>query len=171
MISALLAGERAVVRAGDLLLGQLVEPDREPLGEAAAVDEDDRRAVLLDELEDRRVDRGPDRAGLGRLAHVVERHDDLEIEVLARAGVDDPDRAVAGDEASDLLDRALGRGEADPLHRLVEQRVEALEREREVGAALRPGDGVHLVHDHGLERAQRLARLRGQHQEERLRAS
>ena len=123
----------------------------------------------LTSSSDRRIDRGPDRAGLGRLAHVVERHDHLEVELLAGAGVDELDRAVAGDEAADLLDRALGRGEADPLHRLVEQRVEAFEREREVGAALRPGDGVHLVHDHGLERAQRLARLRGQHQEERLR--
>ena len=36
-------------------------------------------------------------------------------------------------------------------------------------AALRAGDGVHLVDDHGLDPAQRLARLRGQHQEERLR--
>ena len=49
-----------------------------------------------------------------------------------------------------------------------EQLVEPLERQREVGAALGPGDGVHLVDDHGLDAAQRLAGLRGQHQEERL---
>ena len=58
----LLARERAVVCARDFLLGQLVQSHGQPLGEPAVVDEDDRRAVLLDELEDRRVDRGPDRA-------------------------------------------------------------------------------------------------------------
>ena len=166
----LLARERAVVRARNLFLGELVQPHRQPLGQAPVVDEDDRRAVLLDELEDRRVDRRPDRAGVrlvagvhldavlhhrlgelvrrAELAQVLDRHDDLEIEILARAGVDELDRAVAGDEAADLLQRALRRREADPLRRLVEQRVEALEREREVGAALRAGDGVHLVDDH-----------------------
>ena len=36
-------------------------------------------------------------------------------------------------------------------------------------AALRARDGVHLVEDHRVDRAQQLARLRGQHQEERLR--
>ena len=166
---ALLARERAVVGARDLFLCELVEPDRQPLGEAAAVDEDDRRAVRLDELEHRGIDRGPDRAGLGRFAHVVERNDDLEVELLARARVDELDRAVAGDEAADLFERALRRGEADALRRLGEQGVEPFQGERHVRAALRPRDGVHLVHDHRLERAQRLARLRGQHQVERLR--
>ena len=33
--------------------GELVEPQREPLGEAAVVDEDDRAAVRADELEQR----------------------------------------------------------------------------------------------------------------------
>ena len=42
----LLARQRAVVRAGDLLLGELVQPQREPLRPAAVVDEHDRRAVL-----------------------------------------------------------------------------------------------------------------------------
>ena len=42
----LLARERAVVGARDLFLGELVQPHREPLGEAPVVDEDDRRAVL-----------------------------------------------------------------------------------------------------------------------------
>ena len=46
--------------------------------------------------------------------------------------------------------------------------LEALQREREVGAALRPRDRVHLVEDHGLDPAQGLARLRGEEEEERL---
>ena len=64
---ALLAGEAAVVGARDLALGELVQPQREPLGQAAVVDEDDRRAVRLDEREQLRVHRGPDR-GDGVLA-------------------------------------------------------------------------------------------------------
>ncbi len=58
----LLARERAVMGARELLAGELVDPEREPLGEAPVVDEDDRRAVRADELEDRGVDRRPDRA-------------------------------------------------------------------------------------------------------------
>ena len=46
--------------------------------------------------------------------------------------------------------------------------LEPLQREREVRAALRARDGVHLVEDHRLDPAERLARLRGQEQEERL---
>ena len=98
-LHALLAGERAVMGAGDLLLGQLVQTEREPLGEPAVVDEHDRRAVLLDETQELGIDRGPDRlrADLGSrvrllpvgrrgvrerarrpgLAHVLDRDDDL----------------------------------------------------------------------------------------------
>ena len=43
------------------LLGELVEAQREPLGGAAVVDEDDRRAVLAHEREQLGIDRRPDR--------------------------------------------------------------------------------------------------------------
>ena len=39
-----------------------LQPQGEPLGEPPVVDEDDRRAMLLDEPEQARIDRGPDRA-------------------------------------------------------------------------------------------------------------
>jgi hypothetical protein len=179
-----------VVGPRDLALGQLVQPCREPLGETAVVDEHDRRAVLLDELEQRGVDRRPDRAG-GRLvtgghldavrhdrlherggrpelAHVLERDDHLEVELLARAGVDELDRAPAGDEAADLLQRALGGRQADTLEGPVRHAREPLERQRQVRAALRAGDGVDLVEDHRLDAAQRLPSLRGEQEEERL---
>ena len=106
-----------------------------------------------------------------RLAHVLERDDDLEVELLADARVDELDRPAAGDEAPDLLERPLRRREADPLERLLGDAREALQREREMRAALRPGDGVHLVDDHRLDAAQDLPALRGEEEEERLRAS
>ena len=136
---ALLAGERAVVRPRDLLLRELVQAQREPLGEPAVVDEDDRRAVLADEPQDLGIDRRPDRAravlgadvhllpvggrrvrerrGRAELAQILDRDDDLEVELLARAGIDERDRPAAGDEAADLLQRTLRRGEPDPLDR------------------------------------------------------
>ena len=105
-LEALLAGDAAVVGADELLAGELVEALGEPLREAAAVGEHDRAAVLADELEDPGVDRGPDarphlaaddraagllvhRQHLAEPGHVLDRDDDLELERLARAGVDD----------------------------------------------------------------------------------
>ena len=59
---ALLARQRAVMGARDLVLGQLVQPQREPLGAAAVVDEQDRRAVGVDQIDQLGVDRRPDRS-------------------------------------------------------------------------------------------------------------
>ena len=178
-LGPLLAGERAVVGAGDRLVRELVEPQGEPLGEPAVVDEDDRRAVLPHEVEQGRVDRRPDRARArlvagrhrdavrqhrlaeaevgARLAHVLERDDHLEVELLAGAGVDELDRPAAGDEPPDLLQRPLRGREPDALERVVGGALEPLERQRQMRTALRAGDGVHLVDDHGLDPAQRLA--------------
>ncbi len=161
----LLARQRAVVRARELLLCGLVEPQREPLGEPAIVDEDDGRAVRLDEFDEGRIDRRPDRARLpalfsalaARLAHVVDRDDHLEVELLRHARVDELDRAAAGNEPADLLERALGRREADPLRRLRRERLEPLDREREMRAALGARDRVHLVEDQRVDAPQQLS--------------
>ena len=118
-----------------------------------------------------------ERAGLVELGvdrgHVVDGDDDLEVELLVAAGVDDGDRAgpvvvVAAEEPRDLVERALRRGEADALRRPVRDRVEALEGERQVRTALGGGECVDLVDDHPAHGPQRLARLRGEHQVERL---
>ena len=180
----LLARERAVVGARDRLLGELVEAQREPLGAAAAVDEDQRAAVLAHELEQLRVDRRPDRLA-GRLHagalerieldvrvgldHRLDRHVDLEVERLAHAGVHDRAGALRADEeAADLLERVLGRAQADPLHVAARRLLEPLERERQVRPALGLRDGVDLVDDHLLDALEDLGRLTGQHQVERL---
>ena len=145
---------------------------------APVVDEHDRRAVLTHELEDRRVDRGqidrleastpgpistPSASG-GTERCAVEPSSRMSSSGTTtsrsssfRIGVDQLDLPPRpGDEAADLRERALGRGEADPLERPLHDTLEALEREREMGAALRPRDCVHLVEDHGLDPAQGL---------------
>ena len=96
---------RWAVRRRRPRLRELVQPQRQALGGAAVVDEDDRRAVLADELRAR--DRSPARSSAasprcrpasgsssGRrrvvgLDHRVDRHLDPEVQLLAHAGVDD----------------------------------------------------------------------------------
>ena len=175
---------RAVVEPVDAgaLGGQLVEPGGEPLGEPAGVGEHDRRAVRLDEVEDALLDVRPDArppagaggragevvGGLAEAGHVLDRHDDLELEGLVDRRLHDGDRPAAGEEGGDLVDRPHGGREADALGRPVEQRVEPLEGQGQVRAALGGADRVHLVDDHRVDTAQRLARRRGEQQEQRL---
>src|SRR5439155_14977127 len=87
------------------------------------------------------------RAGVW-LGHRLDGHLDAQVERLARAGVDDRHiPAGADEETSDLLERVLRRGEADPLERGAvarqlpagagaDQRLQTLEAQREVRAAL-----------------------------------
>ena len=58
------------------------------------------------------------RQDLAERRHVVDRDDDLEVERLARAGIDDLDLAVrpdAAEEPGDRVERPLRGGQADPL--------------------------------------------------------
>ena len=84
-LRALLARERAVVGARDLagcvLPGELVQAQRDALGRAAVVDEDDRRVVLADEPQQLGIDRRPDRVARGLAAG-----DGLRLERIARLG-------------------------------------------------------------------------------------
>ncbi len=195
-LEPLLARDRAVVRAGELLAGELVETGREALGQPARVHEHDRRTMRADQLEDLGMDRRPDRSlrrrrprgrgavhprhplrGLGharQIRHVLDRDDDLDLHRLAESGVDDRHRTRAArrltaEEPRDLLERTLRGGQADPLRRLVRELLEAFERQREVRAALGAGHRVDLVDDHPADAPEDLARLRGEHQVQRLR--
>ena len=135
---------------------ELVEALGEALGAAAVVDEDDRRGVLADQLQQLRVDRRPDRpvliagsrsASIGPgsilsgelskaaqrrcprrwlpggceapgIGHVLDRDHDLEVELLALAGVRDLARPAGSDqELRDPLQRPLCGREPDPLER------------------------------------------------------
>ena len=172
-----------MVRTHELLARELVEPLGEALGGPARVAEHDRGSVRADELEHPRVHVRPDAlVGLRRgeverartrLRHVVDGDDHLDVEVLARTGVDDGDRpcavlGLAAEEAGDLVEGALRGREADALRRRVGDRVEPFERQREVRAPLGGRERVDLVDDHRLDAAQDLAGLRGEHEIQRL---
>ncbi len=111
---------------------------------------------------------------LAETAQVLHGDHHLELQRLAGARIHDRDRPSlprAAEEPGDRVQRPLGRGQADPLRRtaLRHQLLEALQREREVGAALRAGDRVHLVDDHVLHGPEHLAGLAGQKQVQRFR--
>src|SRR5205814_1274554 len=162
--------------AGDLLFRELVQPQRQPLGAAAVVDEQDRRAVLLDQLQQLRIDRRPDRAPGCRdavrhlaevhvrvgLAHVLDWYAYPQVERLALARVDDGALARRpAQESRHLLERALGRRQADALQSPPRDLFQPLERQRQVRAALGARDCVDLVDDDRLRAVQELARARG----------
>jgi hypothetical protein len=75
----------------------------------------------------------------------------------------------AAEEARDFLGRTNGRREPDTPGRFLQQVIETLEAQDQMRAPLCPRDGVDLVHDHRIDVAQRLARLRSKEQEQRLR--
>ena len=117
------------MRSHQRLARQLVERAREPLGQPAAVDEDQRRAMRANQLEQLRMDGRPDRRPRvadrrrpardlvrgGQLGHVLDRHLDAERERLLLSGVDDGHRAVADRAAVDgelVVDFSLARGDA-----------------------------------------------------------
>ncbi len=186
-LQPLLARDAAVVGAHELLSGELVQPRCKPLGQPAAVHEDERGPMRPDELQQPRMDRRPDRVPrlrprgrssgrfleLHRVAHaghVLHGHHDLEIELLACPGVDDLHLAIGpAKERRDRGERALRRRQADALRVGIGQVAEALEGEGQVRAALRGGDRMDLVDDDVLDAAQDLAGLAGEQQVKALR--
>ena len=179
---------RLCFRRVEPLRVELVEPGGEPLGGAPRVDEHDRRAVPVDELEHLALDVRPDRLLLGlvdraeraagpgaslrraQVGHVVDRHGDRELDALVARRVDDGDGLRSAEEGRHLVDRTHRRREPDALRGLGQQRVEPLEAEGQVRAPLRGHDRVHLVDDHGLDGAERLAGAAREQQEQRLRS-
>ena len=94
---------------------------------------------------------------LAEVGHVVDRNGDVEEEQGLALGRHDAHRRASAQEPGDLVVRSHRGAEPDPAGGLIEQIVEALEREGEMGASLGAGDGVDLVDDDGVDVAQRLA--------------
>ena len=102
------------------------------------------------------------------IAHVVDRHPHEQIEALLTWRVHDLDRLPAAEEPCDLFEWPHRGGQPDALRGTLEESIQALERERQVGAALGPRHGVDLVEDDRLDAGQRGSRLGSEHEVERL---
>jgi hypothetical protein len=162
--------------------GQLVQPAAQPLGQPPRVREHDRGLVLLDQVEHPLLDVRPDRPPGSRvvlvaaaaarrgvqLGHVLHRDDDPQLDALGAGRLHHGHRPGAAKERGHFLYRPHRRGQTDPLGGscIPPQRVEAFQREGQVGAALVARDGVHLVHDDRLDPSQGLPGLGGEQQEE-----
>src|SRR5580658_1849793 len=131
---------------------------------------------------------------LTELRHVLYRYLHTKLQQLARAGVDNRHRAkdrttlvdvilIGGicllcscstrfrtaEKPSDLLERPLRRAETDALNWPRDERLQPLQRERQMCSTFRRHQRMNLIDDHRLDRSQRLTRTRGQHQVQRLR--
>jgi hypothetical protein len=147
---------------------------RHPLGQAARVHEDERRAVRAHVGGDPVQNLGPLLPGRHGFELAL-RELDREVELPAVAEVDDPARrraiggaarlARADEQAGDGLDRALRGRQPDALGPVLRQRLEALQGEREVRSALVARHRMDLVDDHRAHVAEALAALGGRHQE------
>ena len=168
---------------GDVRLAEpLGEVARDPLRDAALVDEDQRGAMLVDQLGEPVVHLAP-HFGRHHRGERRARHFDREIAVAHMAGVDDLHRfiALADEETRHLVQRLHGGGQADAHRGPLAQRLEPFQRKHQVRTALAAGHRVQLVDDHALHRLQhRAARvgaeqdvqgLRRRHQDVRRRAA
>ena len=175
--------------AGDLVPRQVVQLGAEALGQPAGVGEHDGGAVGPDQVQQGRVDGGPDGpvAGVGGLGgervggcrrrHVLDRDHDLHFHTPLARDIDDghrsrlPSAAVHGPAAHELGDGReglLGGGEADAEGRDGGHLLQPLQGQGQVRSPLGPGHGVDLVQDHPPHRSQHLAGRAGEDQEQGL---
>ena len=92
-------------------------------------------------------------------ADFAPRHLHREVQVASRGNLHNRWRwrATTAEKRGDGLDWLLRGGQTDTRHALAGQRVEALERQRQMRTAFVIGDRVNFVHDHRPHMAQRLA--------------
>ncbi len=146
---ALLARDRTVMGAQQLFARELVDARSDALGQTPGVDEDDRRAMLADQLKQPRVDRGPDAvldltgfAVFNRHSrHVFDWDLDTNVHGLEPSRVDNGHLALcATKESGDLFERPLGSRKTDPLRLDLGQLSQPLEAQSQVTASLGGGD-------------------------------
>ena len=147
-----LLGQAAVVRGDEFPADQLGQVARHALGHAPRVDEDERGAMLARELGKPQVDLPPDIARHDRFER-GRRNLDREVALARVSGIDDGAargrHLRAHEKARDFLDRLLRCGQAHTRRRCCRQCSKALERKREMAAALVGRERVDFVDDHG----------------------
>src|ERR1700756_4098796 len=138
----------------EILDAPLLEPEGNVFGAAPGVREDERRAMLVDQLAEEVIHpRVRDLHGDG--GHVLHRTQDREVEVLARVDLDDVHVAylavlVAREELCLLLNWRDRGAQADSHEIPPGLFTETLEADRKQGTAFRGAHLVDLVEDDPL---------------------
>ncbi len=140
----MVGGHHVVAEALAELMGQ-------PLGQPAGVDEHQGGAVLGDQGGDP-VEHVRELLGRRHRLQLAVGKLQAQVGVALMADVDDRRQGpVADQQTADGLDRALRGRQADAHRAPVAERLQALQGDRQMGAALVAGHGVDLVHDHRLD--------------------
>ena len=165
-VQAMLARETAMVRGDVLLAEPLGEVARNPFRNAALVDENQRRAMLSDQLGEPVVHLAPDFSRHHRSERRA-RHLDREIAVAHMARIDDLRHliALADEEMRHLVQRLHGGRQADAHWRPLAQRFEPFQRKHQVRTPLAAGHRMQLIDDHALHRLQHRAARVGAEQD------
>src|SRR5216684_7344029 len=122
------------------------------LRQAPRVDEDQRRRMLPGELGDAVVNFAPHLIRGNRAKLAARNFDgDVHLALVADVYYGWCGAFGAGEEVSDHFDWLLRGGEANAREAFAGQMIEALERQREMSAALVVGDGMDFVDDHVLD--------------------
>ncbi len=140
-------GEAAVVGGDDVIAQPLRQLMRHPLREPASVDRDQRGPMRLDQCHEAVIDLLPHFARHDRFQRRA-RDLDPQVDLSLVSFIDDRAWLFIDQIFLDCLDGLLRRRQADPLQLPAADVIEALERQREVGAAPRLQDRVDLVDDH-----------------------
>ncbi len=108
-------------------------------------------------------------SGSGSSGHVLDRDHQFDVQPPITGGVDQLDRpgspfavvvhSPSAEEHADGLEGPLSGREADPLRGRGGELGQPLQADRQMGAPLRAGDGVHLVTDDVADGAERLSGL------------
>ncbi|MNO99430.1 hypothetical protein D3C76_911990 [compost metagenome] len=163
-VQAQLLGQAAMVRGDRLLAQPIAEVTGQALGQAPSVDEHQGRAVLAGQCRQAIVDQVPDIRGHDR-AQRHWRDFDGQVSLARMTDVDDGTAALMADQKRcHALDRTLRRGQADAPERALAQRLQTLQGQRQMTAALVARHGVNLVDDHRVHAGQAFATGRRAHQ-------
>ncbi len=170
-VEAKFSRQAAVMRHHEAFPETLVEREGDAFAHPPGADEDQRRAMRADLLGDAIVDLAPHLFARDR-TELVAGNFDAQLHLAAVSDVDR--RRPIAQKSGDVFERPHRRREPDALRLLrpvlLDQVIEACERQRQMRAALVGRHGVDFVDDHRLHAGEERARLfRGQQDEERLR--
>ena len=153
-VEAALLRKAAVMRGDMLLADPLGQMARDALGQPPRIDENQRGAVLADQVRQPIVDLRPHLARhhgarAAPAAASSARSRSRDVAAVDDGAVAQASRSVPTEKSGDLLDRLLRRRQPHAHQAAAGERLQALERQRQMRAALVAGDRMNFIDDDG----------------------